>query len=166
MQGLKGLVQLQVICEIALKLVNIISSFVTFLQFLTIEVVRQVLIRVNTNLIGSHIIRGPKSISISSHFLILPLRIIKNKLYTVELRILRIERIAFISQKVRYNLRPCSQLTLIGRVIKIEQKIEESNVLYRIQAALIFLIVRQSVPSQLPILKLIYSASIILLIVV
>ena len=44
--------------------------------------------RVNISLIGSYIIRGPKSISISSYFLILPLRIIKNKLYIAELRIL------------------------------------------------------------------------------
>ena len=54
------------------------------------------LIRVNISLIGSYIIRGPKSISISSYFLILPLRVIKNKLYIVELRILRIGTIAVI----------------------------------------------------------------------
>ena len=58
------------------------------------------LIRVNASPIGSHIIRGPKSVSISSYFLILPLWVIKNKLYIVELRILRIERIALISRKV------------------------------------------------------------------
>ena len=52
--------------------------------------------RVNISLIGSYIIRGPKSISISSHFFILPLRVIKNKLYIVELRILWIGRIAYI----------------------------------------------------------------------
>ena len=52
--------------------------------------------RVNTNLIKSYIIRGPKSISISSHFLILPPRIIKNEFYTAELRILRIGKIVFI----------------------------------------------------------------------
>jgi hypothetical protein len=45
-----------------------------------------VLIRVNISLIGSHIIRGPKSINISSYFLVLPLWIIKNELYTAELR--------------------------------------------------------------------------------
>jgi hypothetical protein len=56
----------------------------TFLQFLIVEIVRWVLMRVNISLIGSHIIRGPKSISI----LILPLWIIKNELYTVKLRIL------------------------------------------------------------------------------
>ena len=99
-QGLKGLIQLQVVCEIALKLINIISSFISFLQFPVAEVVRQVLIRVNVSLIGSHIIRGPKSISISSYFLILPLRVIKNKLYMAKLRILRIGRIALISWKV------------------------------------------------------------------
>jgi hypothetical protein len=60
----------------------------TFLQFLIAEVVRQVLIRVNISLIRSYIIRGLKSISISSYFLILPLRIIKNEFYTVKLRIL------------------------------------------------------------------------------
>jgi hypothetical protein len=60
----------------------------TFLQFLIVEIVRWVLMRVNISLIGSHIIRGPKSISISSYFLILPLWIIKNELYTVKLRIL------------------------------------------------------------------------------
>jgi len=79
-----------------------------------------VLIRVNTSLIGSHIIRGPKSIGINSHFLILPPRVIKNELYIAELRILRIETIAVISRKVQYNLRPCSWPTLISRVIKIE----------------------------------------------
>ena len=138
----------------------------TFLQFLIIEVVRQVLIRVNISLIGSYIIRGPKSISISSYFLILLLQIIKNRLYIVELRILQIGRVAFILQKVQYNLRPFSQLKFISKVIKIVQKFEESNILYPIQATLIFLIVRQSIPSQLPIIKLIYSASIVLLVVV
>ena len=54
------------------------------------------LIRVNVSLIGSYIIRGPKFISISSYFFILPLRITKNELYIVELRILRIKKIAFI----------------------------------------------------------------------
>ena len=44
--------------------------------------------RVNTSLIESYIIRGPKSISINSYFLILPPQMIKNKLYTAELRIL------------------------------------------------------------------------------
>ena len=52
--------------------------------------------RVNISLIGSYIIKGPKSISINSHFLILPLWIIKNELYTAELRILQMGRIAFI----------------------------------------------------------------------
>jgi hypothetical protein len=56
--------------------------------------------RVNISLIGSHIIRGPKSITISSHFFILPPQIIKNKLYIVKLKILQIRRIAFILQKV------------------------------------------------------------------
>ena len=42
--------------------------------------------RVNISLIGSHIIRGPKSISINSYFFILPLQVIKNKFYTAELR--------------------------------------------------------------------------------
>jgi hypothetical protein len=54
------------------------------------------LIKVNISLIGSYIIRGPKSISISSYFLILPPQIIKNELYTAELRILWIGKIAFI----------------------------------------------------------------------
>ena len=58
------------------------------------------LIRVNISLIGSYIIRGPKSISISSYFFILPLWIIKKELYIIELRILQIVRIAFIVQKV------------------------------------------------------------------
>jgi len=79
-----------------------------------------VLIRVNASLVGSYIIRGPKSISISSYFFILPLWVIKNKLYIAELRILQIERIALIPRKVRYNSRPCSWLTLISRVIKME----------------------------------------------
>jgi hypothetical protein len=79
-----------------------------------------VLIGVNVSLIESYIIRGPKSISISSHLLILPLWVIKNKLYIVELRILQIGTIAVILRKVRYNLRPCSWLMLISRVIKIE----------------------------------------------
>jgi len=79
-----------------------------------------VLIRVNASLIGSHIIRGPKSISISSYILILPLWVIKDKLYTAELRILQIGRIALISRKVQYNLRPCFWLALISKVIKIE----------------------------------------------
>jgi hypothetical protein len=79
-----------------------------------------VLIRVNISLIGSYIIRGPKSISISSYFLILLLRVIKNKLYTVELRILWMGTIAIISRKVRYNLRPYSWPMLISRVIEIE----------------------------------------------
>jgi len=58
------------------------------------------LIRVNISLIGSYIIRSPKSISISSYFFILSLRVIKNKLYAVELRILWIETIAVILRKV------------------------------------------------------------------
>ena len=58
------------------------------------------LIRVNISLIGSYIIRGPKSISISSYFLILPPQVIKNKLYIAELRILQIGTIAVISRKV------------------------------------------------------------------
>ena len=78
------------------------------------------LIKVNINLIGSYIIRGPEFISINSHFLVLPLWIMKNKLYTAELRILQMGRIAFISRKVRYNLRLYSWLTLVSRVIKIE----------------------------------------------
>ena len=56
--------------------------------------------RVNISLIGSHIIRGPEFISINSYFLILPPRMIKNELYTAELRILWMGRIAFILQKV------------------------------------------------------------------
>ena len=52
--------------------------------------------RVNINLIKSYIIRGPESINISNHFLIFPPRIMKNELYTAELRILQIRRIAFI----------------------------------------------------------------------
>jgi hypothetical protein len=44
--------------------------------------------RVNISLIGSYIIKGPESISISSHFLILPLWIMKNELYIAEIRIL------------------------------------------------------------------------------
>ena len=58
------------------------------------------LIRVNISLIGSYIIRGPKSISISSYFLILPLRVIKNKLYIVELKILWMGTVAVILRKV------------------------------------------------------------------
>jgi hypothetical protein len=44
--------------------------------------------RYNISLIGSYIIRGPKFISISSYFLILPPWVIKKELYTTELRIL------------------------------------------------------------------------------
>ena len=58
------------------------------------------LIRYSIGLIGSHIIRGPEFISISSYFLILPPQVIKKELYIIELRILRIGRIAFIAQKV------------------------------------------------------------------
>jgi hypothetical protein len=47
-----------------------------------------VLIRVKVSLIGSYIIRGPKSINISSDFLILSPQMIKNELYTAELKIL------------------------------------------------------------------------------
>jgi len=59
-----------------------------------------VLIRVNISLIGSYIIRGPKSISISSYILILPIRVMKDELYTTELKILWIGRIALILWKV------------------------------------------------------------------
>ena len=100
MQGLKELVQFLIIYKIAFKFINIISSFITFFQFLITEVVGRVLIRVNISLIGSYIIRGPEFININSHFLILPLRIIKNKLYIVELRILQIRKIAFILRKI------------------------------------------------------------------
>ena len=44
--------------------------------------------RVNISLIKSYIIKGPKSINISSYFLILPPWIIKNKFYIAEFRIL------------------------------------------------------------------------------
>ena len=53
--------------------------------------------RYNISLIGSHIIRGPKFISISSYFLVLPPQIIKKELYIIELRILQIRRIALIT---------------------------------------------------------------------
>ena len=68
----------------------------TFLQFLIAKIIKWVLIRVNISLIGSHIIRGPESISINSYFFILPPQVIKNKLYIVKLRILRMGKIAFI----------------------------------------------------------------------
>jgi len=54
------------------------------------------LIKVNISLIENHIIRGPKSISISSHFFVLPLWVMKNEFYIAELRILWMERIAVI----------------------------------------------------------------------
>ena len=56
--------------------------------------------RCNASLIESHIIRGPKFISISSYFLILPPWVIKKEFYTTKLRILWIRRIALIVQKV------------------------------------------------------------------
>ena len=56
--------------------------------------------RYNTSLIGSHVIRGSEFVSISSYFLILPLRVIKKEFYTIELKILWIEKIALIARKV------------------------------------------------------------------
>ena len=56
--------------------------------------------RVNISLIESYIIRGPKFISISSYFLILPPQVIKKELYIIELRILQVRKIALIAQKV------------------------------------------------------------------
>jgi hypothetical protein len=56
--------------------------------------------RCNASLIGSHVIRGPEFISISSYFLVLPPRVMKKELFTTELRILRMGWIALVARKV------------------------------------------------------------------
>jgi hypothetical protein len=56
--------------------------------------------RCNASLIGSYVIRGPEPTSTSSYFLILPPRVMKKKLYTTEVRILRMAWIALVARKV------------------------------------------------------------------